>query len=70
MIPQLNQLLEESIASYGKNHALSRMDVVRSIVMTSITSELRFQGVNLAGADLNRLDLRNINFKVILNTVF
>ncbi|XP_026323151.1 BTB/POZ domain-containing protein KCTD9 [Hyposmocoma kahamanoa] len=65
MIPQLNQLLEESISSYGKNQALSRMDVVRSIVMTSITSELRFQGVNLAGADLNRLDLRNINFKVL-----
>ena len=26
-------------------------------------SELRFQGVNLAGADLSKLDLRRINFK-------
>ena len=28
-----------------------------------IVSELRFQGVNMAGADLSKLDLRRINFK-------
>ncbi|KAJ8715593.1 hypothetical protein PYW07_010075 [Mythimna separata] len=63
MIPQLNLLIEESQSSCGINHALTRMDVVRSIIMTPNTWELRFQGVNLSGADLNRLDLRNINFK-------
>ncbi|XP_053619777.1 BTB/POZ domain-containing protein KCTD9 [Plodia interpunctella] len=63
MIPQLNQLIEESRSSIVNNQALTRMDVVRSIIMTSNSTELRFQGVNLAGADLNRLDLRNINFK-------
>ncbi|XP_013185044.1 BTB/POZ domain-containing protein KCTD9 [Amyelois transitella] len=63
MVPQLHQLIEESKCSLGKNQALTRMDVVRSIIMTSHSTELRFQGVNLAGADLNRLDLRNINFK-------
>lgn len=64
MIPYLNQLIWEAKSSSGNNQALTRMDVVRSIIMTHINSELRFQGVNLAGADLNRLDLRNINFKV------
>ncbi|XP_075986783.1 BTB/POZ domain-containing protein KCTD9 [Anticarsia gemmatalis] len=63
MIPQLHQLIEESRSSCGSNHALTRMDVVRSIIMTSTSLELRFQGVNLSGADLNRLDLRYINFK-------
>lgn len=63
MIPQLNKLIEESKCINSNNHALSRMDVVRSIIMTPTMSELRFQGVNLAGADLNRLDLRYINFK-------
>lgn len=67
MIPQLNQLIEESRSSCGINQALTRMDVVRSIIMTPTSSELRFQGVNLSGADLNRLDLRYINFKVSFN---
>ncbi|XP_015585422.1 BTB/POZ domain-containing protein KCTD9 isoform X2 [Cephus cinctus] len=42
---------------------LTRRDVLKAILSTSTNSELRFQGVNLAGADLSRLDLRNINFK-------
>ncbi|XP_063834737.1 BTB/POZ domain-containing protein KCTD9 [Ostrinia nubilalis] len=63
MIPFLNQLIWEAKSSSGNNQALTRMDVVRSIITTHINTELRFQGVNLAGADLNRLDLRNINFK-------
>ncbi|XP_068625621.1 BTB/POZ domain-containing protein KCTD9 [Battus philenor] len=63
MIPHLNQLIEESAYARANNHSLTRMDVVRSIILTPTTSELRYQGVNLAGADLNRLDLRNINFK-------
>lgn len=64
MIPQLNQLKEE-IKNRHDNHSLTRMDVVKLIITTPTTSELRFQGVNLAGADLSRLDLRYINFKVI-----
>lgn len=63
MIPHLNQLIEESKSTSGSNQALTRMDVVRSVILTTTDSELRFQGVNLAGADLNRLDLRYINFK-------
>lgn len=43
---------------------LTRRDVINSILQTSHRTELRFQGVNLAGADLSKLDLRNINFKV------
>ncbi|XP_047358541.1 BTB/POZ domain-containing protein KCTD9 isoform X5 [Vespa velutina] len=42
---------------------LSRKHVVKAIMSTSPTSELRFQGVNFSGADLSKLDLRNINFK-------
>lgn len=66
MIPQLNQLIEESLSLSGSNKSLTRMDVIKLIIMTPTQSELRFQGVNLAGADLNRLDLRYINFKVKL----
>ncbi|CAG4967656.1 unnamed protein product [Parnassius apollo] len=63
MIPHLNHLIEESTLASSSNQSLTRMDVVRSIILTPTTSELRYQGVNLAGADLNRLDLRYINFK-------
>ncbi|XP_038219470.1 BTB/POZ domain-containing protein KCTD9 isoform X1 [Zerene cesonia] len=63
MIPQLNQLVEQSKSRHDNNQSLTRMDVVRLIITTPTSSELRFQGVNLSGADLNRLDLRNINFK-------
>ncbi|XP_034939137.1 BTB/POZ domain-containing protein KCTD9 [Chelonus insularis] len=59
--------LEEMVAEEGTKRkgteALTRRDVLKAIMSTSPTSELRFQGVNLAGADLSRLDLRNINFK-------
>ncbi|CAK1541068.1 unnamed protein product [Leptosia nina] len=62
MIPKL-ELLIEKYKSHHENHSLTRKDIVRLIINTQTTSELRFQGVNLAGADLNRLDLRHINFK-------
>nr|XP_021204242.1 BTB/POZ domain-containing protein KCTD9 isoform X3 [Bombyx mori] len=62
MIPHIQKIIEDS-KSYDSNHALTRMDVVRALIKTSTSIELRFQGVNLAGADLNRLDLRFINFK-------
>ncbi|XP_063369013.1 BTB/POZ domain-containing protein KCTD9 isoform X2 [Cydia amplana] len=63
MIPQLNEMIESLTSNTGTSQALNRMDVVKALIMTPISSELRFQGVNLAGADLNKLDLRNINFK-------
>lgn len=49
---------------------LSRRDVINSLIVTPNKESLRFQGVNLNGADLSYLDLRNINFKYIafLNT--
>lgn len=43
---------------------LTRRDVIKALIQTSYISEIRFQGVNLAGADLRKLDFRNINFKV------
>lgn len=45
--------------------SLTRKDVLKAIMSTPVTSELRFQGVDFVGADLSKLDLRNINFKVI-----
>ncbi|KAM3960637.1 BTB/POZ domain-containing protein KCTD9 [Aphomia sociella] len=63
MIPQLNQLIDDSRSFKGNNQALTRIDVIHALIMTPIVSELRFQGVNLLGADLNKLDLRHINFK-------
>jgi len=62
LIPQLEaQLAVNSISS--DNIPLTRCDVIRAIIQTSYISELRFQGINLAGADLRKLDFRNINFK-------
>lgn len=43
---------------------LTRRDVLKAIMSTPTASELRFQGVAFYGADLSKLDLRNINFKV------
>lgn len=61
--------LEAEIAASYKpieHFPLTRRDVVRAILHTSHRSELRFQGIDLSGADLSKLDLRNINFKVCI----
>lgn len=42
---------------------LTRDDVIRALITTDRSTQLRFQGVNLSGADLSRLDLRHVNFK-------
>ncbi|XP_071544243.1 BTB/POZ domain-containing protein KCTD9 [Panulirus ornatus] len=42
---------------------LNRQHVVEALITTQHRDELRFQGVSLRGADLSKLDLRNINFK-------
>lgn len=44
--------------------SLTRRDVLKAIMSTPTNAELRFQGVDFVGADLSKLDLRNINFKV------
>lgn len=63
MIPQLEPIAAKHAA--GKDTIpLSTRDVINALILTDQNSVLRFQGVNLAGADLSRLDLRNINFKV------
>lgn len=62
LIPHLEHLI--TINSPVVDAPLTRRDVVKAIIQTSNESVLRFQGVNLAGADLSKLDLRYINFKV------
>ncbi|KAK7070260.1 BTB/POZ domain-containing protein kctd9 [Halocaridina rubra] len=59
-------ILEELISSRDHKQELeplTRRDVVEALLRTHHKDELRFQGVNLQGADLSKLDLRNINFK-------
>jgi len=63
LVPQLETLIQSSQRSRD-NVPLTRRDVVNALILTPYTAELRFQGVNLAGSDLSRLDLRYINFKV------
>lgn len=61
--------LEKIVMYYQHNKdkvPLTRRDVINVLISTSKSTELRFQGVNLAGADLSKLDLSNINFKVII----
>jgi hypothetical protein len=65
LVPQLESLIQSSQRSRD-NVPLTRRDVVNALILTPYTAELRFQGVNLAGSDLSRLDLRYINFKVRL----
>ncbi|KAI5715366.1 hypothetical protein M8J77_014977 [Diaphorina citri] len=62
LVPQLMEIIMSRERSRDMM-PLSRRDVINALILTPITAELRFQGVNLAGSDLSRLDLRNINFK-------
>ncbi|XP_075586155.1 uncharacterized protein LOC124489965 [Dermatophagoides farinae] len=69
LIPELEAtVLQESLLQNTIERSiglapLTRKDVVKAIIQTSTATRLRFQGVNLSGADLSRLDLSNINFK-------
>ncbi len=65
LIPPLTALVEQRrrLPDYT---ALTRREVVNVLLTTPCKRELRFQGVNLAGADLSKLDLRHINFKLVL----
>ncbi|XP_076249793.1 BTB/POZ domain-containing protein KCTD9 isoform X2 [Calliopsis andreniformis] len=64
VIETLMEIVEENyLQKCAAGVSLTRKDVLKAIMSTSTTSELRFQGVNFIGADLSKLDLRNINFK-------
>ncbi|CAH0555312.1 unnamed protein product [Brassicogethes aeneus] len=62
IIPELEQTIKRECVQRDAL-PLSRRDVINALIKSPYTAELRFQGVNLAGADLSRLDLRYINFK-------
>ena len=66
----LEEMAKEEERKEKDTVSLTRRDVLRAIMSTPTSAELRFQGVNLVGADLSRLDLRNINFKVYLARKF
>lgn len=63
VIPELERISQQGESDPGDCLPLTRQDVIRILTRTSHLSELRFQGVDLSGADLSRLDLRHINFK-------
>ncbi|XP_064476666.1 BTB/POZ domain-containing protein KCTD9-like [Ornithodoros turicata] len=62
LVPTLEQMVLKD-AGPGDHTPLTRRDVVQILTSSSHLAELRFQSVNLSGADLSRLDLRHINFK-------
>lgn len=62
IIPTLEDILQTSRKSRDQA-PLTRRDVVNTLINSSVAQTLRFQGVNLAGANLSKLDLRAINFK-------
>ncbi|CAB4056478.1 KCTD9 [Lepeophtheirus salmonis] len=61
IISELESRVEESLCR--DTAPLSRREVIDAIISTSNIEKLRFQGVNISGADLSKLDLSNINFK-------
>lgn len=64
LITKLEEIVKVDPKKHGTDMPLTRILVVKALIQTSNMSELRFQGVNLTGCDLSRLDLRHINFKV------
>lgn len=63
LIQELQSIVDKEKNTETVDLALTRQDVVKALIQANTCSELRFQGVNLAGADLRRLDMRRINFK-------
>jgi len=63
VINQLKTMITEGEAGQADSKPLTRQDVISALITTSNSSELRFQGTNLAGANLSKLDLRRINFR-------
>lgn len=69
LISKLEDIVKYDSKRTGSDMILTRLDVVKALIQTSQMSELRFQGVNLTGCDLSRLDLRHINFKVCTGNI-
>lgn len=65
LVPRLEALAAAAPPAGGEPAPLGRQQVVQALLVTPSEAQLRFQGVNFAGADLSKLDLRNINFKVV-----
>ena len=63
IIPHLDEMLEDKRKENVEDPPMSRREIVRILAATESHRELRFQGLNLTGADMSKLDLRNINFK-------
>ncbi|XP_028273588.1 BTB/POZ domain-containing protein KCTD9b [Parambassis ranga] len=66
-IERLAEQLETLIKSSQppEDHSpLTRKEFIRFLLATTTKAELRCQGLNFTGADLSRLDLRYINFKM------
>lgn len=59
MIPTLERMVRNQ-------SNLKRADITKRLMTTTIDSKLRCQGLDISGADLSRLDLRYVNFKVFL----
>lgn len=62
MIPMLVKIIQQKEIAVD-SLPLCRRDIVDALIRSSYKAELRFQGVNMRGADLSKLDLRHINFK-------
>lgn len=62
IIPTLEHMISQ-LGANRDNLPLTRRDVIDALIRSVCTAELRFQGVNLSGSDLSKLDLRFINFK-------
>ncbi|KAF6017671.1 KCTD9 [Bugula neritina] len=60
--PRLEQLVQLNVKPTDYT-PLTRHQISLSLMTTPSNCELRCQGLNFSGADLSKLDLRNINFK-------
>ncbi|XP_054709182.1 BTB/POZ domain-containing protein KCTD9-like [Uloborus diversus] len=63
LVKLLEKVVQDELLHTSNSSALTRRDVINTLISTSYATELRFQGVNLSESDLSRLDLRHINFK-------
>ena len=63
VIQIIESMMDAQLEQDIEDPPLTRKEVVKILASTEGSKELRFQGLNLKGADLSKLDLRNINFK-------
>jgi hypothetical protein len=62
LVDQLESLIQDD-QPISDSTPISRRDFIFKLMGTETGLELRCQGLNFTGANLSRLDLRNINFK-------